>query len=158
MKPSLAILPVAAIAAIAVATTADGQSPSPTPPTTLTLVEHSGHFTLIDAPPKGGTRKPPSLGDTIVIGARLSDAAGHATGTANLTCTITQAGAKGLSVCSGALVLTGGTLTFAGASRVDTNSDTYAITGGTGDYANAAGTLGTQQGKGDTEILTVQLG
>ncbi|MCW2993349.1 MAG: hypothetical protein JWQ18_844 [Conexibacter sp.] len=157
MKPILIATTAAALAAAAIAATASGQAPTTTAPTTLKLLHQESHFAFVDVAPRGGTRKPPSEGDQFVIGGRLT-AAGKPSGTANLVCTITQPGAKGLSECVGTLVLPTGSITFAGGSRIATEDDTFAVTGGTGAYAKATGTLAAVATKGGRDALTVQLG
>jgi hypothetical protein len=157
MKPILIATSVAALAAAVVAATASGQAPTTTGPTTLKLLDQEAHFAFVDIAPKGGPRKPPSEGDAFVIGGKLT-ADGRPSGTANLVCTITQPGAKGLSECVGTLVLPTGSITFAGDSHLATEDDTFAVTGGTGAYAKATGTLAAVATKGGRDALTVQLG
>lgn len=144
----------AAAAVAAIATSASGQSSST--PATLHFVQRDAHFGFVDAPPKQGTRKPPSLGDEFVIDGRLSQA-GKAAGADGLVCTVTTPGAKEVSNCVGTASLANGTITVAGVSRAVSNGDTFAVTGGTGDYASARGTVVTKQGAHNTTLITINL-
>ncbi len=142
---------VALVAAIA--TNASGQ----TGPQTRQFIQTEQQFGFVDAPPKGGLSKPPSVGDVYVIGGKLTEN-GNAAGSTDIVCTVTRPGKKGASQCSGTVVLTDGAITLSGVSHTATNSDSYAVTGGTGDYTGATGVITTKQGKGETEDITVKLG
>lgn len=152
IPPIVAVVAAAATAA-AIAVSASGQAA----PTTIQLTGLDDNFKFIDVAPMGGERKPFSEGDSFAIGGRLL-AGGKAAGTSNVVCTVTQPGRKGLSECTGTLVLADGGITFAGVSAVATNVDVFAVTGGTGSYVGATGTVTEREGKGDKIPLTVKLG
>ena len=144
---------VSAAALLALATASASAHPTAT---SLRLVQHEHHFQFVDVAPKGGVRKPPTMGDQYVIGGVVTGAGKP--GLSNLVCTVTQPGAKGVSECVGTIVLAKGTISFGGISHLATNGDTFAIVGGTGSYAGAHGLLiGTQGKNGDTN-LQVKLG
>jgi hypothetical protein len=152
MKLLIASLIAAAVTASALGATASGRVT-----TRLRFVQVDEHFKFVDVAPKGGERKPPSLGDEFVIAGRLMVGA-RRVGSTNLVCTVTQAGAEGVNECHGSAIVPGGSITIEGSSHEASNADVYAITGGTGRYADAQGTIATAQGKGDTTVIVADLG
>jgi len=93
---------------------------------------------------------------------RAATAAAATIGSA--TCTACEPGAnassrggKAVALCTGALVLKGGTLVVSGPSPFTASKVTSAVVGGTGAYAGARGTLLFEDSSGDFAKVTVTL-
>ena len=133
-----------AAALLAAMTTATVGSAASTKSVTINLVEKDIAFNFVDNPPKGGKNKPPSMGDSFVFTSALLTKSGGRAGHLEATCTVTTAGAKGWSTCTGVLALAGGQL--AAVALVPTQNNVpqdISIVGGTGAYAGATGVLHT---------------
>jgi hypothetical protein len=131
----------------------------PGPPTgTLELVQRDREvrFQLIDVPPRGGERRPPTPGDGFLITGAVRDQGGQRAGRLQATFVITNARREEAQV-SGTFLLPDGHIMVSGA---DTKArvDHLAITGGTGRYTGARGTFRVTEGRRTTAFLFTFLG
>jgi hypothetical protein len=151
------LLAVAAIAAIAVATTGSAQLPPG--PHTLTFKEFDkgSKFTFVDAAkPKADRKHPPSQGDYFAFVTPLTDQ-GKIVAELDAKCTVMKAARNGhpgeIDLCEGVVNLADGSLTLQ--TRVISGKPIDgAVTGGTGNYANARGTF---HDTGDEANATITL-
>jgi allene oxide cyclase len=155
LQRTTVIAAAGAIAAVAAVTADDpvtSRARSAPPTGTLELVEREGPARFIDNPPRGGRRRPPSVGDQLLTTGVDFDATGQTRlGRSYLTCTF--AGASLLN-CRGTVVLRDGQITVQGVAR-DEPATTIAVTGGTGRYAGARGTMAVRdEGARERATLT----
>lgn len=122
--------------------------------TTLTLVEQEGSARFIDNPPRNGERRPPSIGDQLILTGVDFDASGRKRlGRSNLSCTFVG---RGVMSCAGTIALDDGQLTIQGVAR-DEKTTVVAVTGGTHRYAGARGTMSvTETGQRETAVVTLK--
>jgi hypothetical protein len=157
MRPrtiALAALPVTvAVTGVALAgmpATAHPQAAT----TTLTLVEQEGSARFIDNPPRHGRRRPPSIGDQLILTGVDFDASGrNRLGRSYLSCTFVGRGAMS---CAGTIDLSDGQLTIQGVAH-DQKTTVVAVTGGTRRYAGARGTMRVSEtGQRETAVITLE--
>ena len=137
------IIAAAAIAALAgggvLAVAGGAQTPGAQ---TVKLVTKNFRFKAIDAPPRERSRESIGRGDSFVISAVVTDEGGARKGSFDVTCSATQGGRNGRSVCHGGYSLKEGALYL---TTVFKNSDegnaSGAVIGGTRAYAGARGTF-----------------
>ena len=151
---SVLLTAAAALAAASITAAARpdaGPAQAGAPTGTLELLEREGRARFVDHPPVGGRRRPPSLGDELVItGVDRDPATGARAGRSSMTCTLL--GASGLD-CRGTLVLRDGQIAVQGVAG-DAPPATVAVVGGTGRYAGARGTM-TVTEAGDRERVVI---
>jgi hypothetical protein len=141
VKHAILIGILALVAAAVVAVTAQGKSAN-----ALSFVTKQQSFAQIDVGKKGF-----SVGDSFIFVEQLL-ANGKTVGHDRILCThVANTRANG-ELCSGSVVLAGGTIQLAGLSSE--GPFTVAVVGGTGDYAGARGTarVVSQNAKGSIAI------
>jgi hypothetical protein len=127
--------------ALAAAVTTGGASASRSG-ITLHLVEKDVGFNFVDNPPRGGQKKPPSMGDQITFTANVLTKSGKRAGHLEAMCTITRGGKNGFGTCNGIMALAGGDLALMGITSIAGNGpNTIAIVGGTRAYEGASGSI-----------------
>jgi nitrate/nitrite transporter NarK len=105
---------------------------------------------------KSKSRKANLLGDLDVFTNPLADASGKIVGRLHVGCFTTTGSSNFLKsklMCSGIMVIPGGTLALQALTSPGDPTTNGAITGGTGDYANARGVFVSPEGKPDTITL-----
>ena len=148
---ALAALPVALAGA---ALAGPPGTAHPQAATTLTLVEREGSAHFIDNPPRHGKRRPPSIGDQLILTGVDYDASGRKRlGRSYLSCTFVG---RNTMSCAGTIDLVDGQLSIQGVAR-DQTATVVAVTGGTRRFAGARGTMSvTGAGQRETAIITLQ--
>jgi hypothetical protein len=153
----------AAIAAAAVAVPVVAQPGGAGRTITFRELDKGSRFVYIDNPPRNKPHRRPvlSVGDQSVVAIPLADAGGRIGGLRAI-CVITKNApasdvgfVKGHPYCTGAFVLTSGTL-FVQATDVGGKVTRGAIVGGTGAYAGARGTFTSTSTKtGANDVVTL---
>ncbi len=109
---------------------------------TIKLVTKNFQFKAIDVPPRQSNPENGGRGDSFVISAVVTDAAGARKGTFDATCTTTAAGRNGRAVCHGGYSLREGALYLTTIFKNSSEGDVSgAVTGGTRAYTGARGTF-----------------
>lgn len=129
---------------------------------TVNLVVKNYTFKPIDVPPRERNPENGGRGDSFVLSALVTDAAGVRKGTFDVVCTTTAGGRNGRSVCDGGYSLKEGaiylTTVFKNSSEGDASGG---IIGGTRAYAGARGTFvsvdrrGTAGGDPSDDTITL---
>ncbi len=130
---TLAVATASAIGAFALG--AASASSQLTAPTTITVVEHSEHDTVIDVGKKGD-----STGDILTFHNAVYDATDTAKAGKNQGQCVRERPRAGTWECWWTTSLRDGQITVEGPFS-DTEDTVFAVTGGTGLYANARGSM-----------------
>ena len=158
--PALCGAGLAALSALAIATSAGAQAPTAQ---TLTVTEGaSGTSNIVDNPPKSrrhGENTRFSVGDAILFTSPLLDASRRRIGRVKVSCWITKAGgfARAESDCLGVFELSGGKLYVSAALKFGATRTTGVVLAGTGAYQGLHGTFESVNHRDDTSTDTFNL-